>query len=237
METKPVKPTFVFFHVGDDVSLPSMLVDSINWTNPGAEIVCCTDSNTPDIPKVTRRVEVAGDRGRLMTYRLDAFSKSRVEGAALYLDTDMLVLRPIDPSSLLGDHEIAMCLRSFGRDNPFNGNFRDLGLTEYDKKPFFEIYPFVACATITRSANLWTELYLSLMAMNPTFHIWYGDQEALKAYAMSRPAAVGFLPEHVFGCLPDQPQYAPLASILHFKGASRKDQMRKFHDYMRSQRV
>jgi hypothetical protein len=227
-ETSP--PTFVFFHVGDNVELPSMLVDSINWSNPDSTIVFCTDEYTPEIKGVSRRVEITGDRDRLMTYRLAAFARSGVEQPAIYLDTDMLVLKELNPAELLGGCNIAMCRRFFSLDAPFNGNFGGLDFREYDQKPLGQIYPYVACCTITRDASLWHSLHQILLDLDPKFHIWYGDQEALREFAKKNAESTRPLSEEIFGCLPEEVSHLSKASIIHFKGAARKAAMKLFHE-------
>ncbi len=214
-----------------------MLVDSIRWTNPNATILFCTDADTPDIAGIDRRIEVPGDRKKLMTYRLDAFSRCGLEHPAIYLDTDMLVTREIRPTELLGTAKIAMCQRFFFRDAAFNGNFGGLDFLEYDRRPLGQVYPYVACCTVTRNAAVWRSLLKLLLGLNPKFHIWYGDQEALREFAESHPESTTGLPEQVFGCLPEASEYFRTANILHFKGAARKPAMKLLYDRLKSQRV
>lgn len=230
-----MRHTFVFFHVGNDVSTPTMLVESIRWTNPNARIIFCTDVYTPDIEQVDERIEVEGNRSQLMTYRLKAFADCGADEPAIYLDTDMLVIRAIDPATLLDGREIAMCRRSFNVADPFNGNFRNLDFREYDQKPIGEVYPYVACCTVTDNSAIWKTLLDLLLTLNPKFHLWYGDQEALKRFAATRLDRVKDLPESIFGCLPEERKHLPGAAIVHFKGASRKSIMSSFHSQMRAQ--
>ena len=230
-----MKPIFVFFHVGDDVTLPSMLVDSIRWTQPNAQIVFCTDHLTPHIPLVDMRIEIAGDRNLLMTYRLRAFASARLSQPAMYLDTDMLVVRPLDPANLLNSGSIAMCRRTFNCDSPFNGNFKGLDFKEYDRRPLGYVYPYVACCTITPTSDTWSDLHDLLQTLHPKFHDWYGDQEALKRFAENRSKGIVELPETLYGCLPEQRDHLNDASIIHFKGPSRKARMRAFHTQLRTQ--
>jgi hypothetical protein len=206
-----------------------MLVDSIKWSNPDSTIVLCTDEYTPEIKGVSRRVEITGDRDRLMTYRLAAFARSGVEQPAVYLDTDMLVLKKLNPAELLGGFNIAMCKRFFSLDAAFNGNFGGLDFREYDRMPLGQVYPYVACCTITRNASVWHSLHQILLDLNPKFHIWYGDQEALREYAHLKPESTRPLPEEIFGCLPEAVEQLPTAIIVHFKGVARKSAMTLFH--------
>ncbi len=98
-----MKSIFVFFHVGDDCNQPQMLVDSIRLTNQDCEIIYCSNSHTPAIQGVTRRINVEGNVDNLMSYRLKAFSEIGVDSPALYVDTDMLFCRKIEPGRLLGE--------------------------------------------------------------------------------------------------------------------------------------
>ena len=227
---------YVFFFVGNDVSQPQMLVDSIRWVDREAEIVHCADFDTPEIDGVTRRVNVEGDRQRLMSFRLNAFEKSGLTRPAIYVDTDMLCVRPIDAVALAAEHPIRFCTRQFSVDVPFNGRFRGMDFVEYDRQPLGRVYPFVACATVTSNAKIWGLLSQLLSEIDPKFSIWYGDQEAMRRFAERNGLQPHHgLPESVYGCLPEYPALIPSASLLHFKGPSRKRLMAEFYESMRRQ--
>lgn len=210
------KPTFVFFHVGQDVSQPQKLVDSIVQTNPGAEIVMCTDMMTPFVRGVTQRVNVQGDRNKLMQFRLDAFAKARLNNPAIYLDTDMVVQEKINPTELLESFNVMMCRRSFQRDAGFNINLRGMNFSEYRGKTLDQVYPYLACATITRNHEPWDSMAMMLRVMDPKYSVWYGDQEALKAYATSEK--IGTLDESEYACLPEKVNRNFPPKIIHYKG-------------------
>jgi hypothetical protein len=225
--------TFVFFHVGENSEQPQMLVNSIRLTNKEAIIIFCSDELTPDINGVSKRVNIKGDLKNLMSYRLKAFEEVKLDHPALYLDTDMLVLKKITPEQIIGDKKVIMCKRSFNLDGAFIGNFRGLDFMEYDKKPLGLVYPYVACATITKNWEIWQELSEILLNLDEKFKIWYGDQEALKKIQTTlTPEEFGVINEFEFGCLPDENAYVPRAAILHFKGAQRKPVMKVFHNKM-----
>ena len=95
--------TFVFFHVGEDLTWSIKLVESIRQSNPDAEIVMTSDGDTPDVKGITRRANVKGDRAHIMLLRLAGFAAAQVDKPAIYLDTDMIVKAKIDPEQLLGD--------------------------------------------------------------------------------------------------------------------------------------
>ncbi len=222
---------FVFFHVGADVSQPAMLAHSIRATNPAAQIIQCTDKSTPVVPNVNEVHRTTGDPDKLMIYRLQGFAALGLKEPALYLDTDMLVLRQISPIELLGQHEAILCKRSFNLQGPFIGRQRGLDFSEYHNKPLGEVYPFVACTTISRSQDFWEELSEILIRLDRKFLEWYGDQEAMKAWGRSHSIdSYGTLPESEYGCLPEERQMLKNAKILHFKGHQRKAAMTKFYN-------
>ncbi len=221
---------FCFFHVGEDTHQPSMLVDSIRATNPGSEIILCTDDATPEVAGITKRIEVNCDRAHLMTARLTAFAAAGIETPAIYLDTDMLVMKPVSPPGLLQGKNFLFCRRSFETDAAFHGVQRGLKFLEYDRQPIGRVFPYLACATITPNWQVWHQLLEILAALDEKYHAWYGDQEAMKILANNTPSdRYGTINESEYGCLPDQFHLVHGASILHFKGAERKGFMRDIH--------
>ncbi len=207
-----------------------MLAQSIRATNPGARIIQCSDHSTQVVPNVTEVHRTPGDSSKLMIYRLNAFARLGLREPALYLDTDMLVLRQISPDALVGSHQAVLCKRSFNLQGPFIGQQRGLDFREYDGRPLGEVYPFVACATVSPNSDFWTELSNILSGLNKKFFEWYGDQEAMKAWCESRETNLyGTFPEAEYGCLPEEREILNRAKILHFKGHHRKAAMQKFY--------
>ncbi len=221
--------TFVFFHIGTDISMPAMLVETIRLTNADAEIIQCSDENSPAVPGVSRVDRGEYNPNQLMIGRLEAFSQLALGTPALYLDTDMLVIRPINVRALLNQLRVSFCHRSFNFYGPFIGAQRGLDFSEYAGKPLGEVYPYVACATATIDHTVWGELAQTLDRLDPKFKIWYGDQEAMKVWAAENPGAFSTHPEEVFGCLPEEKTHLKLAHILHFKGAHRKPLMERVY--------
>lgn len=212
------RDSFVFFHVGDDISAPQKMVKSLLRYNPNANVIMCTDKDSPDVMGITERKEFELSRDELMTSRLKAFAELRLAEPALYIDTDMIFVDQVNVRELLGDNEIAMCRRDFHRDIGFNPNQRGLDFSEYSGKTMDQVYPYVACATATRDGGVWQKLYAMSNDMDKKFHKWYGDQEALREYAKTNK--VGDIPEKIVGCLPEFKH--DQAKILHYKGEGRK---------------
>jgi hypothetical protein len=222
------RPAFVFLHVGPDAVMPSLLVRSLRAQHAEAEIIQCTDALTQPVAGVDTVRRHAGDITNLMTFRLESFAALERNAPAVYLDTDMLCLRPLDAQDMLGTADIAVCSREFHRDALFNPRFGNLDLGEYEGRTLAEVYPYVACTTAAPSSAFWVDCRDNLRTLHPKFHRWYGDQEAIRNVASSGKYGIGRLPESVYGCLPDEPSPAESPApprLLHFKGAARKGLM------------
>jgi hypothetical protein len=222
---KIMAPTFVLFQVGNSIE-PILLVKSIRKLMPDACVLQCSDKGTEQIEGVDRRIVVEGDLSCLMTLRLKAYSELALEEPAAYLDSDMILLRPLDPAVVLGDADVAVCERSFGRDGLFNVNFKGLDLGAYRNKTLGEVYPYLACFTVTKDCRFWAKANELLLTMNSTFHRWFGDQEAIRELVKSGVFKVTKVPESAYGCLPDMiSKTSTPPRLLHFKGSTRKQAM------------
>jgi hypothetical protein len=216
--------TFVFFHVGPDLTMPTAMVASIRHHNPGAEIIQVTDNVTPTVSGVTWAHPTSGDPEFLMLWRTQAFAALQLAAPALYMDTDMLVRRPVHPEMLLGDAVIAVTRRTFMREAIFNVHQRGQDYSEHANKTLDQVYPYIGCGTITQDGAAWAKLAEMYEALPPKYKAWYGDQEVLRDYVNSLPPfVVQHLPEHQYACLPEHfGAFSPV--IAHYKG-NRKAQM------------
>jgi hypothetical protein len=216
--------TFVFFHIGPEIQYATLLVRSILATNPDAKIIQCTDIKTPKITGVTTTHIYSDNPEHLMTYRIRAFANLGLTTPAMYLDTDMLVKAPILTQRCLGHKNTMLCLREFDKNALHTGAQRGNDYPEHRGRPIGEVFPYIACTTITRDHRFWEDLNKIIGNLDERFHRWYGDQEAMRIWVKKQRYAtdVGFLPESKFACLPERIFHRDSASILHFKGHTRK---------------
>lgn len=224
------KSIFCFFHIGDDIRQPQMLVDSIKKFNNHSEVIHCTDAISPNINGVDQRLEFKGNPSELMTFRLKSFAYSDIGEPAIYLDTDMLCLKKFSPTRILGKKDFYVCERVFNKNAVFNEKFRGMNYSEYRHMTLGEVYPYLACATITKNSKIWIEFLDICDRLNEKFKIWYGDQEALKISIKNKSdEQYGFLPEHIYACLPENLNDSFDPFFLHFKGVKRKELMLNFY--------
>ncbi len=219
-----MKPVFVFLHVDGDLTMPTLLVRSLRTAHEKAKIIQCSDHVTPTVEGVDETRRVAGDTRNLMTFRLASFATLDHNGPALYLDTDMLCVRSLDPETILDKSDVAVCRREFNCSQLLNPRFRGLDLSEYAGATLGNVYPFVACATVSAGGSFWADCLANLGTLDRKFHYWYGDQEAIRNVVTSGKYRTAFLPESIYGCLPEHSaEISPC--LLHFKGQSRKPAM------------
>lgn len=215
---------FVFFYVGADISVPTKMVASLKAVMPEAEVIMCTDDATPEVPGVSERKISRGDVNQIMYWRTRAFAEARIMRPAMYIDTDMLFLLPLDPATILDDREIMFCRRTFQRDMGFNGEQRGGAFKELNNIPLGTLYPYLGCATITKNYHAWKALSILMGFMGSNLRSWYGDQEALKIYAhMLYPELVGEIHEVDYACPPDEMSEDFVPYIVHYKGDANKE--------------
>lgn len=221
-----LRPKFVFFRTGESHQLwyTRKFVESLRESNPNAEIIMCTDSKTPKIEGVTQRFEYDFDSTDYMEYRLRIYAALKLNGPAMYLDDDMIVRYRLDPEELLDGKRVKFCRRSFDRDLVFNTNIKGLDFYEYRGKKIDAVFPYLACATVTKDYTVWEELLNILNHIDPKYRTWYGDQEAMKIMVKTMDVAdYGELLESEFACLPEHTEGRD-PKIVHYKG-ERKEQM------------
>src|SRR5262245_37942663 len=132
-----------FLQVGADCTLATILVRSIRQHNSRAELLQCSDSNSPPIPDVDEVLRVEGDISKLMLLRMAAFAKVAVQEPTLFVDTDMVCVGNIHPRQILGDAKVAVCAREFNRDALFNIYFPPgMNMTEHAGKSIGAVYPY-----------------------------------------------------------------------------------------------
>ena len=213
---------FIFFHVGD-ITLPSLLVKTIRKFNPNSKIHFLTDKNTNNIDGVDKTFRLDLDRDYLMTARLEAYSKYQLIDPAIYIDSDMLLLRPID-LNIFSDKDVYLCKRESNCYKKFNHNFNDLDFTEYEGMTLNQVYPFLACFVYTKNYKFWEDCNSRILNLDEKFKVWYGDQEVLKEVYNSREYKFGTINENLISALPEYSD-PDKTFFAHFKSKDLKDFM------------
>lgn len=214
--------TFVFYRTAKtrgQLDNTTIFVRSLRDSNPHASIIWCTDFDTPLIEEnglMIVRFEYQGSEDDHMANRLEAFSRLGLDEVAMYLDDDMIVNSEIYPDKILNaEAKAAFCGRFFGKNMEFNPYIRGLDFSEYAGKKSGDVFPFHACASITRDSKPWEEMLDILYRIDPKYRKWYGDIECMKIY--SKLYECQTLSEEEYGCLPEEID-SRSPKIIHFKG-------------------
>lgn len=215
---------FVFLHVGDDIR-PTLLVRSIRRLLPDSEIIQCSNDKGARIEGIDRLHLLDDNITNLMTYRLKSFVDLGLHEPATYLDTDILLTSIFNSEAILGQSDVAVCRRTFGIDLLWDTSYKGMNLSEYRGKTLGEVYPYLACFNITSSSHFWDLCYKELLSLDPKFHYWFGDQEAIRNVLSSGACSFIEIPEFHVSCLPEYFHSSRLPIAVHFKGPERKDFM------------
>jgi hypothetical protein len=224
---------FVFLSVGLDSFYPKLLVNSIRRVMPDAEIIQCSDPKTPKIERVDQLRIFDEDTGNLMKFRLSAFSQIGLNEPAIYLDTDMLVLKECHLNEILTVNDVILCQRSFEKENLFNTKpfllndliIKKFEYNEYENLSIFDVFPYIACFNLVKNYAFWDACYKELLKLDEKYHFWYGDQESIKRVISTGKFLYRTLPEYFVACLPEHVDFNKPPALIHFKGAHRKKMM------------
>lgn len=218
----------VFMQVGDDPTF-ELFVWSVKLTNPSLNIIQCSDLTTKQINGTHHIHRISADPTNLMTFRLEAFSSLGLNEPAVYVDNDLIFLRSLDNlSEKLNGHRVGLCRRDYKRTVEFSDeHISTYNLSEYRGVTLDEVYPYLACFTYSETASLWSSCLEVLKSIDPKFHKWYGDQEALRIISASGEFPHADLSENEYACVLDCfEDNKELAKAVHFKGGRKVDMVR-----------
>lgn len=199
-----------FLHVGNEAALPTLMVDSVRRTMPGATVVQLTDQVTSAVPGVDEIIRKDYD-GKLMTFRMRHLAG--LEDEFITLDTDVIVRRDLRP---LFDASFDVAL-----------TMRETPVTSINGVDLAKEMPYNTGLMFSRNPRFWQEAYAVLMRLDPDTHRWWGDQLSVKVVAESGRYMVKELPCDEYNYTPrnrlDMPE---TACMIHYKG-ERKQWMLK----------
>jgi len=229
----------VFFWIGEDVGLPSLLVASIRHHMPrGLEVIQLSDTATPRVHGTTRYVSLNLSPA-IMVARLEAYSALRIAEPTLYLDADMLVVRPFDLPAL-AVNEIGVTPRTRRDDGLIQEAGEQPMFPEFRGRTLREVMPYIYSFVYASSEALFVRQLELLRAMPAAFRAWFGDQVTLKEALASEPfTAREFDADRYNRTVKTSAEYEDACAsgdppcILHFKGAEAKRVMAEVGATMR----
>ena len=172
-----LKLQFAFFWVGNDISIPLALVDSIRFTyGDEAYIYQLSDKKTEPIKGVN---EIIRDElpHEIMLARLKAYSLIKTQNTTLFLDADSLVIQKL---KLPDFNKYRACLvKRDDQTSILNHNYPEY-YPEFFNQKIIDIMPILFGLIVTPDGGkLFDELFKNALKLPDRFHRWYGDQMAM----------------------------------------------------------
>ena len=226
---------FVFMHVqfNEDQKgysfgkyYPELMVKSVRKFFPDSSIIQCTDKKTKKVDGVDKVFRFDGDINYLSIFRLNVYSELNLNVPAIYIDTDMLIIKKFNIDNVLKKFDVILLERVFDRDSKINTNLRNMNMFEYKEKTMYEVWPYIACFVVCKTANFWKKCSENLKTLDIKYQKWYGDQEAIRNVIKSSIFKFSTVKESEYACLPryiHTNNFIP--KIIHFKGGKDKDLM------------
>jgi hypothetical protein len=165
--------------VGADVAIPTLLVRSIRAAfGPNFQVHQLSDRDTPKVEGVTTHKKTKLSP-QSMVARLEAYAALEFTQPTLFLDADMLILRPFDLPPL-AENDVGVTLR--GERDTIRFSKREWAeFPEFTEKDSAQMMPYIFSFVYTRSPVLFLRQLNALRKMPKRFHRWYGDQMTLKS--------------------------------------------------------
>jgi lipopolysaccharide biosynthesis glycosyltransferase len=165
-----------FLHVGDDPSLPAILVASLRNVMPSTRVVQLSDKVTAAVPGVDEVVRRDWDGVRLMTFRLEHYA-ALPEDQWLLLDTDMVVQADVSVVFELDrQFDVAMHRRESTIVRPPAWE----AFPELIGQDLASFMPYNTGVIFSRTAHFWSVARDRLAALEERYHRWFGDQVAVR---------------------------------------------------------
>lgn len=216
--------TVAFLHVGDDASLPAILVASLKKAMPATPVVQLSDRRTPAVPGVSDVLRREWDGADLMALRLDHYA-ALPDRPHVLLDTDMVVQADI---SMVFELDRAFDVAMHRRESTI---VRPPVWEEFPEllgQDLAILMPYNTGVIFSRGARFWTVARECLARLEPRYQRWFGDQVAVRMAAET--GAFRVLDLHpAFNYTPaTEDEDVSRAYVVHYKGI-RKAWMRARH--------
>lgn len=168
-----------FFWIGPDVTIPTLLVRSIRAAfGSHFNVHQLSDRETPIIEGVTTHKKLKLSP-HIMVARLEAYAALSISEPTLFLDADMLVLRPFDLPPL-AENAVGVTLR--GERDTIRFSKREWAeFPEFTEKDSAQMMPYIFSFVYVKSTVLFLRQLNALRKMPKRFQRWYGDQMTLKS--------------------------------------------------------
>ncbi len=207
-------------------------ISSIKKNHPNANIVQCSDFNTPQVDGTNMILREDIDQSKIMEGRIYLYSKLNFNAMSVFLDTDMLLVRKIPFELLIEKANVFLLKRSFDLEGKLPIKFRGQYFNEHANGTLGKIYPYIGCFVIVDKKKFWKDCYNIYKKYDNNYKFWFGDQKVLNEIVNNRTYKFAFLNETDFACPPRYTIEKKPPYLIHFKGKNYKSLIKKYYNHM-----
>ena len=216
--------SFIYLY-GSNTQMGEKISYSIKKNHPSSKIIQITNFSEKKISGVdyVERFHFSND-----TIMYD-FIKSQIKiikkyGPTVFLDADMLIIKPIDKFFSDKKFDFSITKRSLEYNNRYiNPKLHKENFPELIGKKWGDIMPYNAGIYYCNKAESLDYMLSVFNSMSKNFYKWYGDQIALKELVKSKKFKINFFEGEVYNYTPKSSfEDFTKKKVLHFKGKTKK---------------
>ena len=185
--------SIAFFWVGEDISIPKRLVDSIRLVmGSDVEVIQLTDLTTAGVAGVTK-VQRSELSSQIMVARLQAYAQTASsQEFTFFCDADSIFISPLNIQTGLDSQDIFLTERL--QDHAINDKYPEF-YPEFTGKMIKDVMPilFGAIAVKGNQSGFFDYLLTICKQLPMRFQRWYGDQYALASLIKNEQFKFGLL--------------------------------------------
>ena len=184
-----------FFWIGKDTSIPTFLVNSINYIyNKKVKIYHLTNFNTPKIAGVRKTIRLTLPEdimlARITAYKNFPFNKN----LTFFCDADSLFLQKLNLTKLNEDIYLIKRQENFIMNHMWPEHY-----PEFENKSALDVMPYLFGGMAFRNGKEFFSNVLNICLNLPSrFHRWYGDQYSLKININNNSTKINHLPNDIY---------------------------------------
>ncbi len=213
---------FIFLHISNDnnrnLDLIQLFISSIFTIYKDARLVQVSDKKTPKLERIDEIFRYDGDPSNIIQFRNEAYANLKLIKPAIYLDSDMVLLKPFEKNDIIFKKKDVLLKRSFDTDKIFNEEYKNLNFSEYKNMSLGEAFPFIGCFVKSNSYLLWDEISKESLKLHNKYLKWYGDQVVLRNLYEKNNQNYSLVHESLYACPPQYINKKKFPYIIHFKG-------------------
>ena len=216
---------FAFIHYyQENTIMGKMLSHSIKSFYPKNRIISITGEDQPLVPNTDFNEIWKFSKQNIMFDCISAqLNIVQKYGPTIFLDADMMIIKPIDKFLTIDLYEMSLTQRSEKTKKKYlNNEAHKYKFPKLINKTFGETMPYNAGIYFCKNTNTLEYMVDSFNDMPKEYFQWYGDQIALNQLVKNKSFEIRLFKDSVFNFTPKNiDEDIEEKHVLHFKGKRR----------------